>query len=66
MLYYSYNIFVKPHLEYAVLFCFFHQTKEIAKLGLQHRAIKTIHSMRYKLYEERLLHLNLFSLEKCH
>ncbi len=40
-----------------------HQAKDIAKLSVQLRANEMIPSLRNKPYEERLTHLNLFSLE---
>ncbi len=60
-----YNSFVRHHLEYAVQFWSPHHVKEIAKLQcVQRRATKMIPFLRNKPYEERLSHLNLFSLEK--
>ncbi len=57
--------FVGPHVEYAVQFWSSHHVKDIAKLkGAQRRATKMIPSLRNKPHEERLSHLNLFSLEK--
>ncbi len=38
--------------------------QDIAKLGVQQRATKTIPSLRNEPYEERLLNLNLFSVVK--
>ncbi len=61
----SYNSFVRPHLEKGVQFWSPHHMKDIAKLeGIQCRATKMIPSLRNKPYEERLSHLDLFSLEK--
>ncbi len=46
-----------------VQFWFPHHAKVIAKLSVQLRANEMIPSLRKKTYEERLTHLNLFSLE---
>ncbi len=59
-----YNSFVRPHLEYAIQFWSPHHAKDITKLGVQRWAIKMSPSLCNKHYEERLSHLNLFSLEK--
>ncbi len=59
-----YTSLVRPHLEYAVQFWSPHHAKDIAKLGVQRRAIKMIPSLRNKTYEERLSTFNMFSLEK--
>ncbi len=56
---------VRPHLEYAVKLWSPHHIKDIAKLeAVQRRATRMITSLRNKSYEERLVSLNLFSLEK--
>ncbi len=56
---------IGPHLEYALQFWSPYHVKDIAKLeGVKLRATKMIPSLRNKPYEERLSHLNLFSLEK--
>ena len=60
-----YNIFVRPHLEYAVQFWSPQLAKDQALLeGVQRRATKKIPSLRNKSYEQRLAACDLFSLEK--
>ncbi len=57
--------FVKHQLEYALQFWSPHHAKNIAKLeAFQRRATKMIPSLRNKSYKERLVRLNLLSLEK--
>ncbi len=51
-------------MQYAVQFWSPNHAKDIPKLGVQRRATKMIPSLRNKPYEERLPHLNLFSLAK--
>ncbi len=59
------NSLVRLHLEYAVQFWSPHLAKDIAELeAVQRRATKMIPSLRNKSYEDRLIRLNLFSLEK--
>ncbi len=43
---------------------YLHHAKDISKLGVQRRETKMIPSLGNKPYEERLLNLKLFSLEK--
>ncbi len=60
-----YISFVKPHLEYVVQLWSPHHAKDIAKLeGVHRKANKIIPSLLNKPNDERLPHLNIFSLEK--
>ncbi len=53
-------------MKYALQFWSPHHPKDIEKLeAVQRRNAKMITSLRNKSYEERLVSLNLFSLEKC-
>ncbi len=60
-----YNSFVIHRLEYAAQFWSPYHAKDIAKLeDAQRRTTKMTPSLRNKPYEEKLSHLNLFSIEK--
>lgn len=55
-----YNSFVRPHLEYAVQYWSLHYAKDIAVLGVQCKATKTIPLLRNKPDKESLSRLNFF------
>lgn len=60
-----YNSLVRPHLEYCVQFwspLYNYDRQKLEKI--QKRATKMIPEVRHMEYEDRLKHLNLFSLDK--
>ena len=60
-----YLTLVRPHLEYCVQAWSPYYAKDIAKLEkVQKRALNMIPELRHLNYEEKLKHLNLFSLSK--
>src|SRR5215813_14222909 len=60
-----YKSLVRPHLEYAVQFWSPHYRRDISCIEkVPKRATRMIEAMKGKTYEERLINLNLYSLEK--